>query len=691
MKHGGRKLMLCTCERTMNVDGEKLAKALGADGPVTVHDHLCRSQIERFAEALKSGEPLLVACTQEAPLFRELTEEAGAEAFPRFVNIRERAGWTEAKGDPTAKMAALLAEAAVDVEPAGQITLKSDGVCLVYGSGQAAFDAARKLAGRLSVTLLLKDAGDLIPPTVVDMAIYGGTISRAEGSFGAFNIVVDGYAPVVPSSKDAMSFMMARDGASSQCSLIFDMSGDEPLFPSHERRDGYFHVDPDHPAAVADAMFEIADLVGEFEKPLYVSYSPDICAHSRSKMTGCTRCLDVCPASAIRSDGDIVAIDPVLCGGCGSCASVCPTGAASYAYPRREDAIARVQTLISAYLGAGGKTPILLVHDQAHGDELIAAMARFGKGLPVNVLPFAVNEVTLTGHDFLVSALAAGTQRIVLLCDPKRADELDGLTAQAELINSVMAGMGHTDGERVTVCIEADPDKVEDLLHGLAPLSDLKAQSFDAVGDKRTIARTAFVQLNETAPAPQDQIALPGGAPYGRITVDAEGCTLCLACVGACPMSAIQDSPEKPQISFTEHACVQCGLCRNTCPESVIRLEPRLDLTPSALSPVVLNEEEPFECISCGKPFGTKSTIERISAQLAGKHSMYQDSGAADLIRMCDNCRIEAQANSSNDPFAMGERPRILRTEDYLAEEERVRAGEKPTALTADDFLNDED
>ena len=691
MKHGGRKVMLCTCECTMEIDGAKLAKALGADGPVEVHDHLCRTQIDRFAEALKTGEPLLVACTQEAPLFRELTEEAGKETFPRFVNIRERAGWAEAKGDATAKMAALLAEASVEIEPAGQITLKSDGVCLVYGSGQAAFDAARRLAGRLSVTLLLKDAGDLIPPGVVDMAIYSGTIAQATGSFGTFDIVVDGYAPMVPSSKDAMSFMMARDGASSQCSLIFDMSGGEPLFPSHDRREGYFHVDPNHPAAVADAMFEISDLVGEFEKPLYVTYNPDICAHSRSNTTGCTRCIDVCPASAIRSDGDNVAIDPVLCGGCGSCSSVCPTGAVSYGYPRREDAIARAQTLVSAYLGAGGKAPVLMVHDQAHGDALIGAMARFGKGLPVNVLPFAVNEVTLAGHDFFAAALAAGAQQIVLLCDPKRADELDGLQAQAALMNTVMAGMGHADGDRVTVCADPDPDKVEDLLHSLVALSDLKPQSFAAVGDKRTIARTALVHLNETAPSPQERIALPDGASYGRITVDADGCTLCLACVGACPMSAIQDSPDKPQISFVEQACVQCGLCRNTCPESVIRLEPRLDLTPDALSPVVLNEEEPFECIRCGKPFGTKSTIERISAQLAGKHSMYQESGTADLIRMCDNCRIEAQAESSNDPFAVGERPRILRTEDYLAEEERVRAGEKPTELTADDFLNDDE
>ena len=152
-------------------------------------------------------------------------------------------------------------------------------------------------------------------------------------------------------------------------------------------------------------------------------------------------------------------------------------------------------------------------------------------------------------------------------------------------------------------------------------------------------------------------------------------------------MDAIQDSPDRPQISFVEHACVQCGLCRTACPESVITLEPRLNLTTSALSPVILNEEDPFECIRCGKPFGTKSTVERISAQLAGKHSMFQSGDAADLIKMCDNCRIEQQAQSTGDnPFQGGERPRIRTTEDYIAEEEQVRAGGERSELTADDF-----
>ncbi len=691
MKYAGKNVLLCSCERTMDIDSAKLCKALGVEDAGQLHDHLCRAQADRFGAALDGGEPLLIACTQEAPLFRELAEDAGKDPGLAFVNIRERAGWTQAKEDLTPKLAALLAEAMVEVEPAGQTTLKSDGVCLVYGRGQAAFDVARKLSNRLSVTLLLADAGDLMPPAVVDMAIYQGTIAAASGRFGAFEIAVDGYAPMVPSSRDAMQFMMARDGAASQCSLIFDMSGGDPLFPSHKRRDGYFHVDPNHAIGVADAMFEISDLVGEFEKPIYVTYNADVCAHSRSQLTGCTRCLDVCPASAIAPDGDNVSIDPAICGGCGSCASVCPSGAVSYAYPRREDLIRRAQVLLSTYLKAGGSSPVLLVHDNTHGADMIGALARFGEGLPARVLPLAVNEVTVAGHDFFAAALGAGAQQIVVLCDSKRSDELDGLTSQAELMNAFMSGVGH-DGDRLHICAETDPDALAAVLSNLAGLPDLAALDFTAVGDKRTIARAALLKLNETAPQPQDIVVLPEGAPYGRISVDTGGCTLCLACASVCPMDAIKDSPDRPQISFVEHACVQCGLCRATCPENVISLEPQLNLTTGALSPVVLNEEDPFECIRCGKPFGTKSTVERISAQLAGKHSMFQEGDAADLIKMCDTCRIEHHARATDDnPFQGGERPRIRTTEDYIAEEERVRAGGERSELTAEDFLNDED
>jgi ferredoxin len=79
--------------------------------------------------------------------------------------------------------------------------------------------------------------------------------------------------------------------------------------------------------------------------------------------TGCTRCLDVCPVSAIVPDGDHVAIDPFLCGGCGGCNSVCPTGAARYDMPPAEALFGRLRAMLSTYHGAGGEDAVLLLHD----------------------------------------------------------------------------------------------------------------------------------------------------------------------------------------------------------------------------------------------------------------------------------------------------------------------------------------
>lgn len=686
MKLNGYETLICNCERTMSLDGKKICKAAGGGEEPDVFNTLCRAEVSRFADTLSENAKVLVACTQEAPLFGELAGEQAFEGELRFVNIRERAGWTSDKSVNSAKIAALLADAAHASEPAGSISVTSSGQCLVYGAGQQALDAARKLNQRIPTTLLLSDAGDVVPPVSADVALFKGKIVKAAGHLGAFEIVVDEYAPLMPSARQSAEFVMARDGASSTCALILDLSDGPSLFTGGHLREGYKKVDAGDPARVMEAMFELADMAGEFEKPLYVHYDSSICAHSRSLKTGCTRCLDVCPAGAITSAGDMVEFDPVICGGCGSCTAVCPTGAAAYAMPQRADLVGRIGTLVSTYLSAGGKAPEILVHDNGYGLELISMSARFGRGVPARVLPLGVNEITQIGHDGLLAMMAAGVSRIHLIANPAKQEELAGTEAQIELTRALAQGLGYECS--ISLICEADPDALEASVWADNPAPTLKAHAISGVGSKRDVTRTMLGLLHGNAPAPQDIIALPESAPYGQIIVNTDTCTLCQACVGACPVNAIADSPDKPQLSFTEAACVQCGLCRTTCPEGAISLEPRYNFAASALSPVILNEEEPFACISCGKEFGTKSTIEKISAQLAGQHSMFADSEASKLIQMCDNCRIEHQANSGNDPFAAGTRPAMRRTEDYIEAERKTAAG---GALSADDFLMDDE
>jgi formate hydrogenlyase subunit 6/NADH:ubiquinone oxidoreductase subunit I len=54
--------------------------------------------------------------------------------------------------------------------------------------------------------------------------------------------------------------------------------------------------------ALVDAVLKLRDMTGEFDKPRFFRYDIKLCAHSRNERIGCTACIDVCSARAIRSD-----------------------------------------------------------------------------------------------------------------------------------------------------------------------------------------------------------------------------------------------------------------------------------------------------------------------------------------------------------------------------------------------------
>jgi hypothetical protein len=85
-------------------------------------------------------------------------------------------------------------------------------------------------------------------------------------------------------------------------------------------------------------------------------------------------------------------------------------------------------------------------------------------------------------------------------------------------------------------------------------------------------------------------------------------------------------------------------------------------------------EEEPSECIRCGKPFGTRASIERIVEKLGEKHWMYQDPAKLDRIRMCNDCRVIVQFEATDNPLAGPPRPNPRTTQDYLREREEIEA-----------------
>jgi ferredoxin len=644
-----KKILLCDCLGSQSLDAEKIAAATGLETS-RVHTKLCQGETEAAAKALGQGDTL-VACGQETAFFEMLAEELGVEP-PAFVDLRDRAGWSDEADEAGPKQAALAAEALIEVPLPGTRDVISEGTCLLIGSGELAFETAATLADRLAVTVLQGDETE--PPADRRFDVVRGRIRKAHGALGDFGVTIDGFRQLLPGGRGAFTFDEPVDGAASSCDIILDLTGGTSLFPAPEKREGYLRADPGRPVEVVRQAALAAEMVGTFEKPLYVRTEPALCAHSRAGQTGCTRCLDICPTGAIQPEGEHVRVDPMICAGCGACSALCPSGAITYDAPPVSSVFRRLETLARTFRRAGGAAPRLLVHDADHGAEMIRLAARFGRGLPADVIPFETTALAGFGHAEMVAALAAGFSRVDVLMSPRT--ERDTPERETALANAL------TGQDAVRLLDVADPDALPEALYGGA--SPALCAPALPMGTRRQVARVAAKALQPDA----EIVDLPQGAPYGAVLVDTDACTLCLSCVSLCPSGALGDNPDKPQLLFQEDACLQCGLCENICPEDAIALEPRMNLTDGALSQQVLNEEEPFACIECGALFWVKSTVERITEKLAGNHAMFSNPDAIRMIQMCDDCRVQAQFHSQNNPFQGGERPRVRTTEDYMGE-----------------------
>lgn len=680
------RIHLCDCNRSFALDAGRLAA--GTDAAMQCHHALCGAELPALQTSLAGGKTVHVACTQETALFGELAEEAGAGERIRFFNLREHAGWSAESAAATPKLAALIAAATTlaDPEPVAAVQMSAGRSLLIIGEAGAALGWAERLAGSFEPAVLITARSkDVELPAVNAYPVWSGRPVRLCGHLGAFELEWTQHNPIdlelcvrcnacvkacpegaigwdlqvdVDACRShgacvaacgeigAIDFARQDSARSERFDLVLDLSA-EPLLRRVELPDGYAAPGRD-PFEQALAVQALGEFVGEFEKPRYVAFEAALCAHSRAKKTGCSNCIESCSTAAIRSNGDVIAVDPYLCKGCGTCSTVCPSGALSFQYPRVPELGQRVKTLLAEYARAGGTDACLLFHSAAAGSAAIARLARRGCGLPARVIPVEVWSADAVGLDLMLGSLALGACQVAVLA--AGSHDAAPLEAQAGHGQAILSALGYG-GEHLRV-IEADADDwqaLERALYDWAPaMTVAEPARFRLLAKKRETLDFALRHLVAHAPATTTPAGLPAaialnaGAPFGQV-IASDACTLCMSCTGACPAGALRAASDAYRLEFVEKNCLQCGLCEASCPESAITLEPRLLPgeygTEGARRARALREADLFHCTACGKAMGAAPLIESMIARLSG-HAMFAGEAERARLRMCADCRV---------------------------------------------------
>ncbi|MGR5251353.1 4Fe-4S dicluster domain-containing protein [Vibrio astriarenae] len=502
------------------------------------------------------------------------------------------------------------------------VSYESGGHTLIIGPTAIIESAAAQLSQVTSLTLLSTDGEKGAQDN-----IYFASAVQVSGFLGTFEVLIENHGVTNNLANAAINsdcFDVVLDLCLNSC-----MTEEVPV-------PGYYPVGRGYPK-LAEALEEIPTLMGTFDKPKFFRLDTDMCAHSSRGVKGCERCVDACPAGALSSEGNDkighrIEINPYLCQGVGTCATSCPTEAIHYALPNPDDTQKFIERTLANYEQEGGIDPIVLICSSRHESYNVMAL----KALPDNVLPVVVEELPSIGIDTWFAALVNGATQVLFAASRHMPQTIIRvLSNEVAIAQELLDQLGIAKETIDILYLES--------LREEAPI--LCTDSFDLSlgdlpGNKRQRLFSALDAMSASRIQVENIVPLPANAPYGNVSCDSQGCTLCMSCVAVCPTRALHTDGNSPSLNFVEQDCVQCGLCEKACPEKVLTLTPRMNwVQEERQNAVVIHQEKAAECIRCQKPFAPQSMIDMLQNKLRN-HSHYADEAALNRIAMCEDCRV---------------------------------------------------
>lgn len=314
--------------------------------------------------------------------------------------------------------------------------------------------------------------------------------------------------------------------------------------------------------------------------------------------------------------------------------SVCPRDAIHFPAASSLQIGAQVEALLDGNSLSSPRGIIFACHNSV---GRFHELSRSGNSILDGWFPVEVPCTGMITPTWILKSLQLGAAAVGLLVCPENDCRYGGreeMAGRVDYCSTLLNRMGMPSGA-VQLVSSDEPDELQEFLAVLESLENRRTdQSPLLPADFSPLGAAGAVRgLAEFKAFPVDLVVAHAHSPLGNLEVE-KGCTLCGACVAACPSDALSMEAGKGEVlSFSPAACVACGACVPVCPENVMRTEKVTRLASLMEEEVILFQDTSPRCVTCGKLIMPHAMLNRLKQSL-------KDHPSFDIIsQYCIDCR----------------------------------------------------
>ena len=304
------------------------------------------------------------------------------------------------------------------------------------------------------------------------------------------------------------------------------------------------------------------------------------CVRASSRLSECTRCVDVCPVKTIEIVDNLPTFTPSACVDCGGCVGICPTEAFSLRDFSVTDFFFETLKEGETLLSCKKNLPCLSILSVEHlislalaSEEELTLDLGHCRSCEIRDPLFAQIEQNIEEANFVLSSFSEKQLRgeEIAYQEEKEEEEVERELSSRRSFLSAISLKGAARQKAVfDEAVEAEEQKRFELDDRV--IARIKNKRLP---DKRKIL---FTMLKRT-PKPDRYEILPE-EEIGFVSqkfVD-ERCTNCQICYRICPTGALSSDAKFSLINFDAMLCLKCRLCHDACEPDAIGLQPGFEI-----------------------------------------------------------------------------------------------------------------